>query len=263
VKSRRVVVASTTSLRREVKVAGSFVKVVAGAWPSMQIAFDKPATDDTFTNERASPLMNGQVYFPRDKDHFDSFWVTSSTKQGPAGGVGGDDLVLEVYECATPVVVLNDGAGRGQRYHHVAGGNDVTSLALNDTLQLYQDNLWGATGPIDTEANQEFLPRALIGGGISCNNKFTIWILQHLNKNATRKAELARWRVDTLSIDGPSGYCVSFESGGTSRVDTAVAAPTLVGMGPLAWPMFGLTLLLRADAGPLNDTQWVLYSRTP
>lgn len=258
-KTRRVVIDATLNMKREIKLQGSLVRVISGAWTSMRISFDRPPSDDPFPTSDASPVVNGECYFPSDKDTFDSIWISNQTLQGPQGFPAGDSLVLEIFDCVTPVVQLNNRAGAGWRFHWVNGFQSVVEIVPTATSILYQDNNWGATGTLDDATGQEFVPRGFIGGGVTANQTFNLYILQHLTKNGTRRCEYARWKADTLSIVGGDGYGVSFETDGQPKVNSTKTV-SQSGATLLPWPLFGITIIIEA-IGDITDLQFLLYSR--
>lgn len=261
-KARRLVIKPELNKRREFKFEGVAVRVISGAWPLWRISFDAPPSDDPNTLDRASGLCNGAVFFPESgADRFTSFWITTSTLQGnPAIG---EDLVLEVLDCATPVYVLNNAQGAGWRYHPVDGETIAFEVSPGTPLQLYVDAAWGATSTIDDTAGVEYIPRGFIGGGVTCDAPFEVQAFQFLNKNGTKLTELARWVCDTQDLDG--NYGVSFETGGIpAPLNSAIATPTQPGR-LIPWPLYGLKLMLcatdEATPTPIENYTWVLYSR--
>lgn len=256
---RPVIVEPTLTLKKTCEYTGQVVRVVSGAWPSLRIYFQDPGTEGV-PGEVGMPVVNGECYFPRNTDTFDRFYLRGQTLQAPnSTGDGQERLVLEVFDCVQPVHVLNHGRGAGWKFHYIAGGNSLVEIVPAATSVLYADNQWGATGIIDDPKSFDYVPRGYIGGGITANQSFNVYILQHLTKNATRKCELARWKADALSIVPGDGYGVSFEMDGQPKV-SSVKSVAQSGATLLPWPLFGMTIVVEA-IGDITDLQWLLYSR--
>lgn len=260
-KATRFLIEPTVNLKREIPASGMLVRVIAGAHPSMRLYFDDPGEEQT-ASQIGQVIRNGGVYFPGDGATFVRFWLRGQTLHGPAAS-SQERLVLEVIDCATPVVLLNSDQGAGWRFHWVGGANDVTEHLQSTAFSIYQDNAWGATGIIDDPLTADYVPRGYIGGGVQADVPFTVTLLQHLTKNATKKVELARWTASQKTVnDGIDWlYGVSFENGGQPRVDAALTVP-LGGSTLLPWPLFGLSISITVGAGaPMENMTWLLYSR--
>lgn len=240
IRKRRIVVTPTLNMKRQINAGGIAVRVISGAWPSWRITFDGQADAGVNARDSSNQLVNGQVFFPDDGARFDCFFLTTSTLQPSAS----EDLVLEIWECVTPVYLLNDGRGAGWRYHPIAGAAVVAEVTTAATATLYADSAWGSTGTVDDVAAVEFFPRCFIGGGLSGDGPLKVHCYQSLNKNFTKSALLASWTAAATDLNGQ--YAVSFES---TRL--------------VPWPAFGMKLILEAtDVGiPIENYTWELYSR--
>lgn len=239
-RSRKIVIPPSLNMRREYKVCGALVRVISGAWGAWKICFDAPPASEANADDQSSRLVNGECFSSSTGPTFQSFWITTSTLQAGTS----ENLILEVFECAEPVVVLNNQRGAGWRYHNLGGAVVVAEITAGNNAVLYSDSAWGATGAIDDSTAVEYIARRFVGGGIQADGPFDAYVMAYLNKNGTKLGQHAKLTATATSVDGQ--YSVTFEN------------------PELAWPMFGLKLYLVAKGTPdIENYVWNLYSRTP
>lgn len=255
---RRIAIPAEPNMSRRIEGSGLLVKVVAGAHPGQRIWFQNPTGTSSTLGADGLPLVNGETYFPRgnaNTDRFTEFWVTGEVLQGPgntASGNGQENLILEIYDCATPVVVLNDGAGRGSRFHLITQQTTVATLVPGEGIDatiLYADNAIGEGSIPSSSKLASWWPRAFIGGGVYADAAFQAVIHQHLDPDGAHRVEMARFTCDTETWTTPSGthwgFGVSFETqGDPGATNSATAAKPVGYLGLLPYPMFGISVLI-------------------
>lgn len=241
-----------------IKAHASVVVCKSGAWPGMRISFRAPTAQNSPSDD-SYPMINGEAYTFREGT-FDIFWISYPADM-PATW---DNLVLEVLECATPVILLNNQSGRGWRYKLLSESGNTANLIDTASVDIFADGAPGAGHDLTDTSKATFMPRGYLGGGMRCTvGAFEVHIYQFLNSVGTIQAQLAHWVVN--AVDSAAIFSMTFESGASRLWDTGIAARAAYGPILIPWPAYGIRIEVKNISGltfNVGNLKWLIYERT-
>lgn len=237
--------------------SGAAVVCRAGGFATHRIHWEAPAAQAQ-RDEASEPLVTGRAYQPPNKK-FTKFWISCERL-----AVAKEDIVLEILDCATPVIVVNERPS-GYEYHPVISEEPHTEGITegNGSSILYRDNpLILATGESAADTNRRLnSTHGWISGFASAESRFLIRMFGRATSTATaNKCLLAEFYADTTQTWLDNRYSCTFLNGGRSPTSSVV--DDTIGKGLLLWPVWGLEIIAYRIDADITDLRWSLQEVT-
>lgn len=237
----------------EVKAEGTVVVVKSGAITGARIFWEVPPGSSGGSKiELGEPLINGEAYVcPTGK--FGRFWVNF-----PRQVVSPEELVLQVFDCATPTIVLNNLRGAGWHYHMLANATVAEMLLASGAVTIYDDGNVGNGADVLDAAAEVICSRGWIGGGVKTNNAFRVTFYEYLAVGGAIACEIGRMEVN--QADDAGNYSCSFCFGARNMFNSV---GTVIRNGGLylPYPPLGLKVKITPTSVDIQNVTYLLYER--